>query len=155
MTHRPMNEMLADKQRINTAIDAAISVVTERLMRPHRGWSMACKSLMDRLDAINSEIDAAEPPPLHARGCRDERDTEYSGGLKVQIPTDARYELSCLRESMSEDEYVEKLWKRRYPKRRVKSRKGWPFVRLCDQAQAEARVNVTALPIGLRRKAQK
>lgn len=73
----------------------------------------------------------------------------------MQIPTDARYELSCLRESLSEDEYVEKLWKRRYPKRWVKSRKGWPFVRLCDQAASEAMVNVARLPVGIQRKALK
>lgn len=72
----------------------------------------------------------------------------------MQIPTDARYELSCLRESMSEDEYVKHVWeKKRYPKRRVKSRKGWPFVRLADQVTVESRVNVLALPKSIQRKA--
>ncbi|WP_119270835.1 hypothetical protein [Taklimakanibacter deserti] len=49
--------------RADKAVDAAISVVTDGLMKPHRGWAMACKNLMDRRDQAQDELDALLTPP--------------------------------------------------------------------------------------------
>lgn len=71
----------------------------------------------------------------------------------MQVPTDARFEMMLLRDGKSEKQYLKDAWDKRYPQRPVKSRKGWPFVRLADQVAVESRINVLALPKSIQRKA--
>lgn len=58
----------------------------------------------------------------------------------VPIPEEARFELTQLRASLSEKDYLDHMWKLRYPKRSRKPRGRWPL------GEDESLSNVTKLP---------
>lgn len=52
----PTRQIEADIARYKRALDASIDLVTSRSARPTRAWSMACKSLRDRIEELKAQL---------------------------------------------------------------------------------------------------
>ena len=68
------------------------------------------------------------------------------------VPNDARAELTFLRETLGDAQYIEQIWQWRQKRTAPPSSKGWPYVKRDDQKPAS---NVRRLtPKGQSRQSQ-
>lgn len=59
----------ADLGRYTRALDAAIDAVVKDKARPTRAWSMACKTLGDRIQALEDELREAKDAQAKYHNC--------------------------------------------------------------------------------------